>query len=57
MVPVNRAVTTKYGVAGLKAAMDLMGYFGGHPRLPLEPLSEANIIELKIILKNAELID
>lgn len=57
MIPVNKAVTAKYGVAGLKAAMDLMGYFGGHPRLPLEPLSEANIIELKIILKKAELID
>lgn len=57
MIPVNKAVTAKYGVAGLKAAMDLMGYFGGHPRLPLEPLSEANIIELKIILKKAELIE
>lgn len=30
-----RLVTTKYGVAGLKAAMDLNGYYGGPPRLPL----------------------
>jgi 4-hydroxy-2-oxoglutarate aldolase len=57
MIPVNKVITTKFGVAGLKAAMDLMGYFGGHPRLPLEPLSEANIIELKLTLKKAELID
>jgi 4-hydroxy-2-oxoglutarate aldolase len=28
-------VTSKYGVAGLKYAMDLNGYYGGPPRLPL----------------------
>ena len=28
-------VTTKHGVPGLKHAMDLMGYYGGPPRLPL----------------------
>ena len=28
-------VTTKYGVPGLKHAMDLKGYYGGPPRLPL----------------------
>lgn len=28
-------VTTKYGIPGLKHAMDLMGYYGGPPRLPL----------------------
>lgn len=27
-------VTTEYGVAGLKHAMDLNGYYGGPPRLP-----------------------
>jgi 4-hydroxy-2-oxoglutarate aldolase len=57
MIPVNKAITSKFGVAGLKAAMDLLGFFGGHPRLPLEPLSEAQMIELKLILKQASLID
>ena len=57
MIPVNKAVTAKFGVAGLKAAMDMMGYFGGSPRLPLEPLSEAQLIELKMILKKASLIE
>jgi 4-hydroxy-2-oxoglutarate aldolase len=28
-------VTTKYGLPGLKYAMDLNGYYGGPPRLPL----------------------
>ena len=31
-------VTTKYGIPGLKYAMDLAGYYGGPPRLPLTPL-------------------
>ena len=57
LIPVNRAITTKFGVAGLKAAMDLLGYDGGNPRLPLEPLNEANIIELKMTLKKALLIE
>jgi 4-hydroxy-2-oxoglutarate aldolase len=35
-------VTTKYGVPGLKHAMDLNGYYGGPPRLPLTvPTAEA----------------
>jgi 4-hydroxy-2-oxoglutarate aldolase len=32
-----QSVTTKYGVPGLKYAMDLNGYYGGPPRLPLIP--------------------
>src|SRR5215472_17120302 len=31
-------VTTKYGIPGLKYAMDLNGYYGGPPRLPLIPV-------------------
>ena len=31
-----KAVTTKYGIGGLKIAMDLAGYFGGNPRAPLQ---------------------
>jgi len=38
--PPAAAVTTMFGVPGLKAAMDLMGFFGGAPRLPLLPLDE-----------------
>jgi 4-hydroxy-2-oxoglutarate aldolase len=57
LIPVNRAVTAKFGVSGLKAAMDMMGYFGGNPRLPLMSLNEAQLIELKMILKKASLIE
>lgn len=31
----SQLVTTKYGIPGLKYAMDLNGYYGGPPRLPL----------------------
>jgi 4-hydroxy-2-oxoglutarate aldolase len=31
-------VTVKYGIPGLKYAMDLNGYYGGIPRLPLVPI-------------------
>jgi 4-hydroxy-2-oxoglutarate aldolase len=34
-----RLVTVKYGIAGLKHAMDLNGYYGGPVRLPLTPAS------------------
>ena len=36
-----RMVTVKHGVPGLKHAMDLNGYYGGPPRLPLTPVTEA----------------
>jgi 4-hydroxy-2-oxoglutarate aldolase len=32
-------VTARYGIPGLKHAMDLNGYYGGPPRLPLCPAS------------------
>jgi 4-hydroxy-2-oxoglutarate aldolase len=36
-----KLVTVKYGIPGLKYAMDLNGYYGGPPRLPLTPPSAA----------------
>jgi len=56
LIPVNKAVTSKYGVPGLKAAMDLLGYFGGEPRSPLAPLGEKEREDLKTILKTAGLL-
>jgi 4-hydroxy-2-oxoglutarate aldolase len=41
ITPLGRAVTTTYGVPGLKFAMDLAGYVGGSPRLPLAPVDES----------------
>jgi 4-hydroxy-2-oxoglutarate aldolase len=36
LTPLAKAVTTKYGIGGLKIAMDLADFFGGAPRLPLK---------------------
>ena len=57
MIPVNQAVTAVYGVPGLKAAMDMLGYFGGDPRLPLLPSSKQERSEIKQILKKAGLLN
>jgi len=56
MLPVNQAVTAVYGVPGLKAALDMIGYFGGDPRLPLLPSSKQERSEIKGILKKANLL-
>ncbi len=46
----NAAVTSRWGVPGLKAALDLLGYYGGEVRKPLLPLAEEQRLELKEIL-------
>ena len=52
----NAAVTTRFGVAGLKAAMTLCGYHGGEPRHPLAPLSPAQHETVHAILAEARLL-
>lgn len=51
----NAAVTTRFGVAGLKAAMTLCGYHGGEPRHPLTPLPSKDHEEVRSILEAANL--
>jgi 4-hydroxy-2-oxoglutarate aldolase len=50
MTPLAKGVTTKYGIGGLKMALDLAGYFGGNPRLPLKKPSKEVEEELKRLL-------
>jgi len=40
VVPASNLMVSRYGIAGVKYAMDLGGYRGGVPRLPLQPLKE-----------------
>jgi 4-hydroxy-2-oxoglutarate aldolase len=44
LTPLAKLVTTGFGVPGLKLAMDLAGFVGGNPRMPLGP-APANAIE------------
>ncbi|MBV8810404.1 MAG: dihydrodipicolinate synthase family protein [Acidobacteriaceae bacterium] len=37
ITPPSRLIAAKYGIPGLKYAMDLNGYYGGPPRLPMIP--------------------
>ena len=38
---VSDEIPNKYGIAGLKYAMDVLGYYGGLPRSPILPVSDA----------------
>ena len=40
LAPVARAVTVRFGIGGLKYALDLLGYVGGPVRAPLSPPGE-----------------
>ena len=39
ILKLNQMVSGKFGVAGVKAAMDLVGFYGGPPRAPLPSLT------------------
>lgn len=56
LVPVNTAVTSGYGVAGLKAALQFVAHYGGEPRRPLAPLGEAERVRLRSLLAEADLL-
>ena len=56
MIPVNKAVTATFGIAGLKTALDLLGYFGGEPRAPLLPSSDETKTAVENTLKQAGLL-
>jgi 4-hydroxy-2-oxoglutarate aldolase len=54
LTPLAAAVTTELGVAGLKAAMGLVGLRGGAVRAPLTPVPESRLGELRALLDRAE---
>ena len=56
LVPLNTAITTRWGVPGLKAAMDLVGLYGGPVRSPLRPVDESAITELGRLLRSASVL-
>ncbi|XP_069467670.1 4-hydroxy-2-oxoglutarate aldolase, mitochondrial [Ambystoma mexicanum] len=46
LIEPNNAVTRKFGIPGLKQAMEWFGYHGGHCRPPLLPLTEGEVKDL-----------
>jgi 4-hydroxy-2-oxoglutarate aldolase len=57
LLPVNGAVTTRFGIPGLKAALDLIGMYGGPVRAPLSPLDDRQKQELEKVLREAGLLE
>lgn len=53
LVELNRAVTTRFGVPGLKAAMRTRGAPAGYVRVPHQPADEETIDELETLLSAA----
>jgi 4-hydroxy-2-oxoglutarate aldolase len=57
MIPPNDAVTRRWGVPALKAAMEMLGLRGGPVRPPLFPLGGGQRDELRSILIEARILD
>lgn len=53
LTPLARAVTTRYGIGGLKAALDIIGYEGGSVRAPLGRPSAEAVREIELLLRDA----
>lgn len=51
IIDFNKRAAGKYSVPGVKAAMDIMGYKGGVPRLPLLPLPEKDRNDLLAVFR------
>jgi len=52
----NQSVSGAAGVAGVKYAMELGGYYGGHPRLPLLPIKDSDKQRIQEAAQTAGLI-
>jgi 4-hydroxy-2-oxoglutarate aldolase len=50
----SKRIISEMGIAGIKYVMDLRGYRGGHPRLPLQPLSAEQKSRLAAFLPTIE---
>ena len=51
LTPLAAAVTTRFGIGGLKAALDLAGYRGGDVRAPLRPPDDNARAEIATLLE------
>ncbi|MDR3565263.1 MAG: 4-hydroxy-tetrahydrodipicolinate synthase [Negativicutes bacterium] len=52
LIEVNFTVTGRFGISGLKVALDMLGYKGGLPRRPLLPLNGESRTIVEKVLKD-----
>jgi 4-hydroxy-2-oxoglutarate aldolase len=55
LAEINTAVTSRYGVPGLKHAMERVGLYGGAPRAPLRRLAESAAREIDLLIEQANI--
>ena len=53
LTPLARAVTVRYGIGGLKAALEMKAFVGGHVRAPLARASDEARHEIARLLKES----
>jgi len=56
LIRLNQAISGTWGVAGVKAAMDLVGLKGGRPREPLIPVPNEAVAQIKQALTDEGLL-
>jgi 4-hydroxy-2-oxoglutarate aldolase len=54
LTPLAQAVTTRFGIGGLKAALEMKGYVGGSVRAPLAQPSDEAREEIRRCLEDAQ---
>ena len=57
MIPVDATIAARFGIAGLKAALDMLGYRGGPVRSPLLALAEDELQTLREILNEGGILE
>ena len=55
LITLNEKIVNTFGVPGIKCALDLVGYFGGHPRPPLQPVDQEMKETIRHLIEDAGL--
>ena len=56
LTPLAQAVTTRFGIGGLKAALEMKGYLGGGVRAPLREPDDEALAEIRRCLEEADIL-
>jgi 4-hydroxy-2-oxoglutarate aldolase len=56
LTPLHKEIVVPFGAAGIKVALDLLGWAGGPPRAPLRPLAEKDRQQVARVMQEAGLL-